>query len=59
MSIHTHINEGYRYLVAIEDFRFEDEGAAFLNSGAAITITNGQRTVERTMEATSITRATE
>ena len=53
------INEGYRYLVAIEDYRFEDQGTPFLNSGAAVTITNGQRTVERRMEATSITRATE
>ena len=53
------INSAYRYLIAIEDYRFEDNGTPFLNSGAGVTVTNGQRTVERKMEATSITRATE
>ena len=53
------INSAYRYLVAIEDYRFEDSGDAFLSSGASVTITNGQRTVEQRMEATSVVRATE
>jgi len=56
------VNVDYTYLVAIEDFRFEDGGAKFLQSGAGIVVTNGQQTEERDMDVsttTSIDRATE
>merc|ERR1719468_294429 len=53
------INSGYRYLIAIEDYNFEQNGTPFLSSGAIVTITNGEQTVERSMEATSITYAEE
>ena len=53
------VNSGYTYLVAIEDFRFENNGQDFLESGAKIVVTNGRHSVESNMEATSIERATE
>ena len=53
------VNSDYTYLIAIEDFRFENDGQLFLNSGAGISITNGLRTIERDMHATTIQRATE
>ena len=55
----NNVNNGYTYLIAIEDYRFENNGEDFLNSGAGISITNGLQTVERDMEATTIERATE
>ena len=53
------INIMYTYLIAVEDYAFENNGQMFLNSGTGITITNGLQTVENDMKATSIQKATE
>jgi len=53
------VNSDYTYLIAIEDYEFENNGQLFLNSGAGISITNGVRTIERDMHATTIQRAKE
>ena len=50
------INSQYRYLVAIMDYEFRHGGEEFINSGASVTITNGQSTVGRGMQATSVDR---
>ena len=44
------INSGYRYLVGIHDYNFQDNGVPFLNSGSSMTVTNGVQTVTKRME---------
>merc|ERR1711892_1637298 len=53
------VNIQYTYLIAVEDYAFENQGAMFLNSGTGITVTNGLQTVEREMKATEIKQETE
>ena len=53
------VNMNYNYLIAIEDYEFEEEGKQFLNSGSGITITNGVKTIEVDMKAESIEHETE
>ena len=48
------VNSQYKYLIAIEDFNFENNGTPFLNSGARISITNGIQTSDYEMKGTSI-----
>ena len=51
------INSDYRYLVGIHDYRFQDNGVPFLNSGSSLTVTNGIQTVTKRMEGSGpITR---
>ena len=53
------INIQYTYLIAVEDYAFENNGELFLNSSTHIAITNGWQTVEMDMEATSIQKTSE
>ena len=48
------INSLYTYLIAIEDFEFENNGLALLSSGAGISLTNEMNTVEHKMVATGV-----
>ena len=45
------VNSKYTYLIAVEDFKFENGGEPFLWSGTGIAITNGNKTIKREMEA--------
>merc|ERR1711962_538243 len=45
------VNSKYTYLIAVEDFKFENGGEPFLWSGTGISVTNGIKTIEREMEA--------
>ena len=38
------MNQNYVYIIGVEDYGFENAGADFLQSGAIVTITNGQNT---------------
>jgi len=49
------INQEFAYLIGVEDYYFSQNGALFLESGAAITITNGNKSVFEEMVADSIT----
>ena len=52
------INKDYRYLVGINDYKFEDGGVPFLNSGSSITVTNGIQNVMKRLQGSGlITRA--
>ena len=53
------INKDYVYVIGVEDYRFENEGSPFLESGATVTITNGVKTVYKDMVASSISRSEE
>jgi len=44
------INKGYRYLVGIHDYGFENNGFPFLNSGSSIQVTNGIKTVTKRLQ---------
>ena len=48
------VNSQYTYLIAMEDYAFEEEGTVSLKSGSGITITNGLQTVESDMNASSV-----
>ena len=48
------INKNFIYVIGIRDFGFEDNGTAFLESGATINITNGLQTEVTKMKADSI-----
>ena len=52
-------NIQHTYIIAVEDYAFENQGAMFLNSGKGITVTNGLQTVEIDMKATTVEKATE
>jgi len=39
------INQEYVYLIGVHDYNFEEEGSLFLESSAAVTITNGVKSV--------------
>merc|ERR1719251_345823 len=43
------VNKDYVYVIGIEDYNFESNGTPFLNSKAAVTITNGVKTVYKHM----------
>jgi len=49
------INQEFFYLIGVEDYYFENDGSLFMDSGAAITITNGIDSVFEEMVADSIT----
>ena len=52
------INKDYRYLVGVNDYKFEDGGVPFLNSGSSITVTNGIQNVMKRLQGSGlITRA--
>ena len=53
------VNKDYVYLIAVMDYQWESNGTPFLSSGAKITITNGVKTVDAKMEASSISRSAE
>ena len=53
------INKDYVYIIGIEDYNFESNGTPFLNSKAAVTITNGVKTVYKHMVADSISYSKE
>ena len=53
------INKDYVYVIGIEDYNFESDGTPFLNSKAAVTITNGVKTVYKHMVADSISYSKE
>ena len=52
------VNHEYLYLISIRDHGFENDGKAFLDSGAKISITNGLQTMEIKMEASIISSET-
>ena len=52
------VNIQYTYIIAVEDYAFENQGAMFLNSGKGITVTHWLQT-EREMKATENKQATE
>ena len=51
------INQDYVYVVGVEDFRFTNgsNGNLFLESGVAVDITNGEKTINVKMVADSVT----
>lgn len=53
------INKDYVYVIGIEDYNFENSGTPFLNSKAAVTITNGVKTVYKHMVANTISYSKE
>jgi len=52
------INSQYTYLIAIIDYRFENNGESFPKSGAQISVTNGIQTIDVAMNVASITQET-
>ena len=48
------VNKNYNYMIAVEDFGFEENGRQFLKSDARISITNGIQNVEIEMTANQI-----
>ena len=51
----NNVNKDYVYVIAVEDFGFENNGQSFLDSGCEIRITNGPKEVEKKMVAKSVT----
>ena len=51
----NNVNKDYTYVIAVEDFSFENNGQSFLDSGCEIKITNGVKTKEKKMVAKSVT----
>ena len=51
----NNVNKDYTYVIAVEDFSFENNGQSFLDSGCEIRITNGVKTKEKKMVAKSVT----
>ena len=50
----VNINCQFTYLVAIEDYEFENGGEHFVNSGAAIAVRNELHSIGQPMEAISV-----
>ena len=48
------VNQNYVYIIGVEDYGFENAGADFLQSGAIVTITNGQNTDATALVADSV-----
>jgi len=53
------LNSQYTYMIAVEDYKFENGGEHFLKSGTGIIITNGVTTIEREMKAVAVNQPDE
>jgi len=53
------VNAQYRYLIAVEDYKFENGGEPFIKSGTGIMITNGVQTEKKEMNASAIEKPEE
>ena len=48
------VNKDYVYIIAVEDFRFEDNGTLLLQSGVSVEINNNVKSVEQKLVASSV-----
>ena len=55
----NNVNKDYVYVIGVEDYGFENNGTYFLDSGCEIRITNGIKTEEKKMVASSVTKSKE
>ena len=53
-TVDNTVNQNYVYIIGVEDYGFENAGADFLQSGAIVTITNGQNTDATALVADSV-----
>ena len=53
------VNSKYNYLVAVEDYEYEEDGMSFLQSEARIAVTNGLQTEYNKLSAQGIEYAQE
>ena len=48
------VNKDYVYIIAVEDFNFEDNGTLLLQSGVSVEINNNVKSVEQKLVASSV-----